>query len=198
MHSTDLAPVLSATSNRVSVWIISLFPTCISCQPALQPTSRNQSWTRHSHREPLAALLFGQILTLFAKRSPRLCLKKQPCATSCPNYLQLTSNHGPVSHLFSPAKGFEAPALNGTARCATPCWSRWRANCRRCAAIAAGGWRLAAGCRLCQRPCGHPRRGHGRLGTQSGSHSNLPVIRDSQQQARFSSLYGSLALRTKG
>jgi hypothetical protein len=29
MHSTDLAPVLSATSNRVSVWIISLFPTCI-------------------------------------------------------------------------------------------------------------------------------------------------------------------------
>jgi hypothetical protein len=60
--------------------------------------------------------------------------------------LQLTSNHGPVSHLFSPAKGFEAPALNGTARCATPCWSRWRANCRRCAAIAAGGWRLAVAC----------------------------------------------------
>jgi hypothetical protein len=29
MHSTDLAPVLSATSNRDSVWIISNFPTCI-------------------------------------------------------------------------------------------------------------------------------------------------------------------------
>ena len=28
MHRTDLAPVLSATSNRDSVWIISIFPTC--------------------------------------------------------------------------------------------------------------------------------------------------------------------------
>ena len=72
MHSTDLAPVLSATSNRVSVWIISLFPTCILYLPAPKPTNRNQSWTRHSHCEPLAMLQFGQILALFQKRSLKL------------------------------------------------------------------------------------------------------------------------------
>lgn len=76
MHSTDLAPVLSATSNRDSVWIISLFPTCIPCKQAEKPTCRNQSWTRHTLGKPLAELLFGQITTPFARRSPLLCQKK--------------------------------------------------------------------------------------------------------------------------
>src|SRR6218665_2919543 len=39
MHRTDLAPVLSATSNRDSVWIISMFPTCTERQ---QPPRTSQ------------------------------------------------------------------------------------------------------------------------------------------------------------
>ncbi|MFY7858038.1 MAG: hypothetical protein ACOVQO_00035, partial [Limnohabitans sp.] len=46
------------------------------------PAHRNQSWTRHPHCKPLAALQIGQILTPFAKRSPPLCLKKWGAATS--------------------------------------------------------------------------------------------------------------------
>src|SRR5574343_1754775 len=39
MQRTDLAPVLSATSNRDSVWIISIFPTCTRRQ---QPQRTSQ------------------------------------------------------------------------------------------------------------------------------------------------------------
>src|SRR3990167_7134554 len=39
MHRTDFAPVLSATSNRVSVWIISIFPTCTRRPPAPETLS---------------------------------------------------------------------------------------------------------------------------------------------------------------
>jgi hypothetical protein len=92
MHSTDLAPVLSATSNRVSVWIISLFPTCILYLPAKKPTNKNQSWTRHSHSKPLAVLQFGQIPAPFARRSPRLCMKKNRAQDECENLLAFRSS----------------------------------------------------------------------------------------------------------
>jgi hypothetical protein len=51
--------VLSATSNRVSVWIISIFPTCISLQATCAAQQTDQSWARHPHREPLATLQLG-------------------------------------------------------------------------------------------------------------------------------------------
>jgi hypothetical protein len=58
--------VLSATSSRDSVWIISLFPTCTwSCFATLATTKPSQSWARYPPRKPLARFLFGQNLQLF-------------------------------------------------------------------------------------------------------------------------------------
>ena len=59
MHRTDLAPVLSATSNRDSVWIIFLIPNLHQLNSPHLANSADQSWSRHQYTEPLSVPLFG-------------------------------------------------------------------------------------------------------------------------------------------
>ena len=47
MHKTDFAPVLSATSNRDSVWIISIVPNLYRRGAHASPA--DQSWSRQQH-----------------------------------------------------------------------------------------------------------------------------------------------------
>jgi len=54
-----LAPVLSATSKRDSVWIIFLIPNLHQLDSSLKLNLTDQSWSRHQYTEPLGAPLFG-------------------------------------------------------------------------------------------------------------------------------------------
>jgi hypothetical protein len=69
MHRTDFAPVLSATSNRDSAWIISIIPNLHQKnQPGLSANNQyfsSQSWARRSQHEPLTLQPLGRHFILF-------------------------------------------------------------------------------------------------------------------------------------
>jgi len=58
MHKTDLAPVLSATSNRDSVWIILIYSQ-LAPDDCKNLRRSDQSWSRHA-RTTISTLKFGQ------------------------------------------------------------------------------------------------------------------------------------------
>jgi hypothetical protein len=67
MHKTDFAPVLSATSNLDSVWIISFPNLYRACGRKTQPLVLDQSWARHLRLEPFrGAFAWGCRLSLSA------------------------------------------------------------------------------------------------------------------------------------
>src|SRR3990167_1545088 len=122
MHRTDLAPVLSATSNRDSVWIISIFPTCTRRLhlPLRQTPSTSQSWARCLQHEPLALHPFGQNLHTFSSEA-------HDCAPAFPLR----------QHLFTQASKYCCPsAVNSSTLGGKPVSSK-RISLTRCAKVRA-------------------------------------------------------------
>jgi hypothetical protein len=72
MHKTDFAPVLSATSNLDSVWIISSSQLVPRLKTPNGLQKLDQSWARHLHSKPFAACLFGRDFPAFRKAEPAI------------------------------------------------------------------------------------------------------------------------------
>src|SRR6185369_15718833 len=65
MQRTDFAPVLSATSSRDSVWIISNIPNLYP-RPGLGALASDQSWARRRRSEPLTAISIRRICAFYS------------------------------------------------------------------------------------------------------------------------------------
>jgi hypothetical protein len=72
MHKTDFAPVLSATSNLDSVWIISVSQLVSNLNNPKRLTLLDQSWARHLHSKPFAVHLFGRDFPAVLKAEPAI------------------------------------------------------------------------------------------------------------------------------
>jgi hypothetical protein len=72
MHKTDFAPVLSATSNLDSVWIISSSQLVPRLKTPNGLQKLDQSWARHLHSKPFAACLFGRDYPAVLKAEPAI------------------------------------------------------------------------------------------------------------------------------